>query len=177
MQTGSMLHFDWRWAMEWKEKREESVWILLSIHHLSNFKNGWPPSVQKSLLETLDHLCSFSYWISRLAKSQMRSTKGPTLYNCRESFFSVWKKEMERGKKKSSFQKLCAAVAKKILSRRAVGDCNWLRNLCVNEESLAREIDFDTRLGTKRESQEGAKSKDSSYLKKQRGFFVSPTNI
>ena len=84
---------------------------------------------------------------------------------------------MERGKKKSSFQKLCAAVAKKILSRRAVGDCNWLRNLCVNEESLAREIDFDTRLGTKRESQEGAKSKDSSYLKKQRGFFVSPTNI
>lgn len=46
----------------------------------------------------------------------------------------------------------------------AVGDCNWLRNLCVNEESLAREIDFDTRLGTKRESGEGAKSKDSSYL-------------
>ena len=119
------------------------------------------------------HLCSFSYWISRLAKSQMRSTKGPTLYNCRESFFSVWKKEMERGKKKFLPEVVCGC-SKKILSRRAVGDCNWLRNLCVNEESLAREIDFDTRLGTKRESQEGAKSKDSSYLKKQRGFFCAP---
>ena len=43
----------------------------------------------------------------------------------------------------------------------------------MNEESLAREIDFDTRLGTKRESQEGAKSKDSSYLKKQAERFFS----
>ena len=81
---------------------------------------------------------------------------------------------------KNCFQKLLyytSRASKKKKLGWAVGDCNWLRNLCVNEESLAREIDFDTRLGTKRESQEGAKSKDSSYLKKQRGFFVSPTNI
>ena len=46
----------------------------------------------------------------------------------------------------------------------------------MNEESLAREIDFDTRLGTKRESWEGAKSKDSSYLcsKERSCFFVWP---
>ena len=48
----------------------------------------------------------------------------------------------------------------------------------MNEESLAREIDFDTRLGTKRESQEGAKSKDSSYLcSKERSFFCLTTRF
>ena len=76
---------------------------------------------------------------------------------------------------KNCFQKLLyytSRASKKKLGW-AVGDCNWLRNLCVNEESLAREIDFDTRLGTKRESQEGAKSKDSSYLKKQAERFFS----
>ena len=42
------------------------------------------------------------------------------------------------------------------------------------EESLAREIDFDTRLGTKRESRESeAKSKDSSYLKKRSEVFYT----
>ena len=126
----------------------------------------------------LTNLCSFSYWILRLAKSQMR---GPTLYNCRESFFPVWKRRRKKidgtgQKSSSSASRSCCTVvyiAKKE-ERRAVGDCNWLRNLCVNEESLAREIDFDTRLGTKRESQEGAKSKDSSYLKKQAERFFSP---
>ena len=122
----------------------------------------------------LTNLCSFSYWILRLAKSQMR---GPTLYNCRESFFPVWKRSEKKDgtgqKKVLLLPEVVVVKQKNSFSRGAVGDCNWLRNLCVNEESLAREIDFDTRLGTKRESQEGAKSKDSSYLKKQAERFFS----
>ena len=72
-----------------------------------------PLCIQKSLLETLDHLCSFSYWISRLAKSQMRSTKGPTLYNCRESFFSVWKKKRWNGAKKKFLPEVVCGCSKK----------------------------------------------------------------
>ena len=185
-----------------EENSKESGWILLSIHHslLSNFKNGWPPPLPSSLM-LLKRKGREENKMMQLKKWKQEEPYFPRFSPIYVHFligFYAWPNpkwegqrciivvkafsqcEKEAKKKDGTGQKkvlllpeVVVVKQKNSFSRGAVGDCNWLRNLCVNEESLAREIDFDTRLGTKRESQEGAKSKDSSYLKKQAERFFS----
>ena len=190
-------------GVEENSKESGWILLSIHHSLLSNFKNGWPPPLPSSLMLLkrkgreenkmmqlkkwkqeepyfprfspiyVHFLIGFYAWPNPKWEGQRCIIVVKAFSQCEKE---AKKKRWNRAKKSSSASRSCCSKAKKFLqqrSRGAVGDCNWLRNLCVNEESLAREIDFDTRLGTKRESQEGAKSKDSSYLKKQAERFFS----